>query len=116
MGLDANAPRDAGAGPEPTPPIARPSLPDPRRLFLYEPAWRIGLKAGSDREFCYMMAPGQDFYHRLLGGEVYLTNGEEKLCVACATRRGLFSYEPRTLRGSINRPIFDLEPPGAGLA
>ena len=42
------------------------------RMFLAEPGWRIGVKTGSDREFCYMMAPGQDFYHRLLDGEVFL--------------------------------------------
>ena len=53
-------------------------------MFLAEPGWRIGVKAGSDREFCYMMTPGQDFYHRLLDGEIFLHRHEEKLCLACA--------------------------------
>ena len=74
-----------------------PTATDPRRLFLYENGWRIGLKSGSEREFCYMTAPGQNYYHRLLDGEIYLVRGDEKLCLACAERRGLLSYEPRTL-------------------
>lgn len=70
----------------------------PRRVFLHEPGWRIGHKVGSTREFCYMMAPGQDFYHRLLDGELYLYSNEERLCLACAERRGLLAHEPRGLR------------------
>src|SRR5262249_21663197 len=68
------------------------------RIFLREPGWRIGHKVGSVREFCYMMAPGQDYYHRLLDGEVYLYNAEERLCFACAERRGLLSREAKSLR------------------
>jgi len=88
---------------EPRPPLAQPHLPpqtvaDPRRLFLHEPGWQVALKLGSTREFCYMMAPGQDFYHRLLDGEVYLFHGDERLCLACAERRGLLAYEPKGLR------------------
>jgi hypothetical protein len=73
----------------------------PRRLYLAEPGWRIGVKHGSDREFCYMRAPGQDFYHRLLDGEVFLQRAEERLCLACATRRGLLVAGPKRLREAI---------------
>jgi hypothetical protein len=83
--------------------------PSPRRLFLHEGGWRIVLKVGSDREFCYMAAPGQDFYHRLLDGEIYLTRADEKLCLACAERRGILAYEPRSLREPASPP--DLGPP-----
>ena len=72
--------------------------PEPRRLFIHEPGWRVGLKIGSVRSFCYMMAPGQDYYHRLLDGEVYLYHGDERLCIACAERRGLLTHEARGLR------------------
>lgn len=72
--------------------------PGAHRLFLHEPGWRVALKVGSTREFCYAMAPGQDFYHRLLDGEVYLFTSEERLCLACAERRGLLSYQPKGLR------------------
>ncbi len=72
-------------------------VPAPRRMFLREPGWRVGHKLGSEREFCYMMAPGQDYYHRLLDGEVYVHHGDERLCLACAERRGLLAYQPRGL-------------------
>ena len=75
--------------------------PFPRRMFIFEPGWRVGVKAGSDREFCYMMAPGQDFYHRLLDGEVFLHRHAEKICLACASRRGLIAAEPKQLREAI---------------
>jgi hypothetical protein len=88
----------------PTHPIAQRPGSTPRRLFLYENGWRIALKAGSDREFCFMTAPGQDYYPRLLDGEIYLARGDEKLCLACAERRGLLSIEPRTLSELVRVP------------
>jgi hypothetical protein len=81
----------------------------PRRLFLFEGGWRVELKVGSEREFCYITAPGQDYYHRLLDGEIYLVRQDEKLCLACAERRGVLAYEPRTLRESPRPYIGDAE-------
>lgn len=72
-----------------------------RRMFIFEPGWRIGVKTGSTREHCYMMAPGQDYYHRLLDGEIFLVRDDERLCLRCASRRGLISFEPRQLRDVI---------------
>jgi hypothetical protein len=72
-----------------------PMLP---RLFLFEPGWRIARKSSSEREFCYQIAPGQDYYHRLLDGEIYLVKADEKICLPCAARRGLLSYDPKSLR------------------
>ncbi len=71
------------------------------RLFLREPGWRIGHKHGSDREFCHSIAPGQNYYHRLSDGEIFVYTGEEKLCIPCADRRGLLHFEPRTLRPAL---------------
>jgi hypothetical protein len=79
------------------------------RLYLAEPGWRIGVKAGNDREFCYMTAPGQDFYHRLLDGEIFLYRHDEKLCLACASRRGLLVGEPRRLREVVITPPTDAD-------
>ncbi len=97
---------------EPTPSSAPPLA---HRLFLHEPGWRVALKVGSDREFCYAMNPGQDFYHRLLEGEVYILNNEERLCLACAERRGMLSERPKGLREPQPIVIFeegDEEGPG----
>jgi hypothetical protein len=81
----------------------------PNRMFVFESGWRVGVKRGSTREFCHMTAPGQDFYHRLLDGEIFLTREAERLCFACASRRGLISYEPKRLRESIASVPADLE-------
>ena len=32
----------------------------------------------ASREFCYTIAPGEDYYHRLLDGEIYLFKADEK--------------------------------------
>lgn len=99
------------------PPEAETSSRVVTRLFVFEPGWRVSIKRGSEREFCYQMAPGQDYYHRLHDGEIYLHHVEERLCLACAIRRGLVSFEPRRLRNPIDPSlaessefsIFDLD-------
>jgi len=81
----------------------------PRRMFLFERGWRIGVKSGSHREYCYMMAPGQDFYHRLLDCEIFLYREDEKLCLDCAARRGLIALAPKRLRDVIVSISADME-------
>jgi hypothetical protein len=102
--FDFDEPRPAQGPDEPEP---EPVVP---RLFLREPGWRIGLKVGSDRTFCYMVAPGQDHYHRLMDGELFLHRGDERLCLPCAARRGLLAFAPKNLREPVI-PIeeFDIE-------
>jgi hypothetical protein len=80
--------------PAPPPPDQEPSA---ERLFIHELGWRVSIKRGSEREFCYMMAPGQDYYHRLLDGELVVQRDVERLCMACAARRGIISHEMRLL-------------------
>jgi hypothetical protein len=67
------------------------------RLFLREPGWRVALKVGSDRLFCYMTNPGEKHYHRIMDGEIHLIRDDEKICLPCAERRGLLSYKPKAL-------------------
>lgn len=104
--------------PEPRPHVPEPPAPDgpppSHRLFLHEPGWRVGLKAGSERLFCYMMAPGQDYYHRLQDGEIYLHHGDERICLACAGRRGLLSGEARGLRAPVLPLDLDADPTAPG--
>ncbi len=94
------------------PPFQAPDdeeLAPPRRMFLFERDWKIGVKSGSHREFCYMMAPGQDFYHRLLDGEIFLSRDDEKLCLDCAARRGLIALAPKRLREAVVPINADME-------
>lgn len=74
------------------------------RIFLREPGWEFGRKQGSTREFCHQMAPGEDSYHRLSDGELFLERDGERLCMPCAERRGMLGHEPRKLRDPI-RPV-----------
>ena len=76
------------------------------------------MKTGSHRELCHMMAPGQDFYHRLLDGEIFVHRDAEKLCLSCASRRGLIAFEPKQLRDVVVPVAADLEadPARRGLA
>ncbi len=80
-----------------------------RKMFIHERGWTVGMKTGSHRELCHMMAPGQEFYHRLGDGEVYVQQGTEKLCFACAYRRGLIAFEPRQLREAVVTFVDDVE-------
>jgi hypothetical protein len=73
----------------------------PRRMYLHEPGWGICIKTGSHREFCYTMAPGEDFYHRLRDGEVFLFRSDERLCLSCAARRGIIVSAPKRLRDKV---------------
>ncbi len=78
-------------------------------MFISESGWRVGVKTGSTRELCYMMAPGQDYYHRLLDGEVFLVRDAERLCLSCAARRGLINFEPKRLRDTLISVPADLD-------
>ena len=89
----------------------------PSRMFVHEPGWGIHIKRGSDRAFCYVMNPGENHYHRLVDGELFLQHGEERICLACASRRGIISFEPRRLRD--DAPVFlagSIAPEGLFLA
>lgn len=85
-------------------------VPDVPRLFLREMGWTFATKNGTEREYCYAMYPGQDFYHRLMDGELFLQGTEERLCVPCAARRGLIAFAPRVLR----EPVVGLDVEGGG--
>jgi hypothetical protein len=115
MNADSRSPLPKRPSQSPSNEGPRSSPPDfasagPRRLFLNEPGWRIGQKIGSEKTYCFMMTPGQDFYHRLLDGEIFVSNAEERICLACAERRGLLSFEPKTLRGPALAADLDVSP------
>jgi hypothetical protein len=92
-----------------SPPSSDDEIPTARRMFIFEPGWRVGVKTGSIRELCHMIAPGQDYYHRLLDGEIFLVRDGERLCFTCASRRGLIAFEPKQLRDSIVSVPVDVE-------
>ncbi len=75
--------------------ISQP-LPVPAELAIerrvYVPhfeGWSARIKTSWDKDYCYTKNPSEDYFHLLLCGEVYLENGEERLCLNCARRRGV---------------------------
>lgn len=47
------------------------------------------VKADWTREYCYDKRPNEDYFHLIVGGEIYLQRGHEKYCLECALKRGL---------------------------
>ena len=50
--------------------------------------WQAHLKQGWEKEYCYSKNPGEDYFHLLMNGEIYLQRGNEKYCLHCALRLG----------------------------
>ncbi len=90
--------KDKYSAASPTSGVAPGPAERPPRMYVHEAGWRISIKRGSAREFCHVMAPDQDYYHRLVDGEIYLHQADERICLSCAVRRGIIDQEPRRLR------------------
>ena len=78
---------------EPAAEVAGAEEAEDTRLYLpgWESGWRVRLKTTWDREYCFAENPGEEFYHLLMAGEVYVEYDEEQFCLACARRRGVIS-------------------------
>ena len=67
-------------------------VPDIEDYRLYVP-WpeRINVKLKTDvsNEFCFQQFNGQDYYHHLLTGELYVQFNDSKYCLTCALQKGL---------------------------
>ncbi len=63
------------------------------RLFLpgFEDGWSVAVKTTWDRDYCFAKNPGEDFYHLLMAGELYVEHDGGRYCLACAHRRGVIS-------------------------
>ena len=67
-----------------------PETDDDSRLYLpgWEDGWTVKLKTTWEREYCFAKNPGEEFYHLLMAGELYVQYDDEKFCLECARRRG----------------------------
>lgn len=69
-------------------------MAEDRRMYLPEhDRIRIAVMTGVEREYCFQKDPGQDFYHLIVPGEVYVARGDEKFCLNCALRRGIVIFD-----------------------
>lgn len=51
------------------------------------------VKSDWTREYCYDKRPNEDYFHLIVGGEIYLQRGHQKICLECAFRRGLVTRD-----------------------
>lgn len=61
---------------------------DLRQYLPYPKSWEAHIMDNRPREYCHFKAPGEDYFHLLLPGEVYLQYGHAKFCLNCARRFG----------------------------
>ncbi|MFH1303989.1 MAG: hypothetical protein ABIK07_23280 [Planctomycetota bacterium] len=54
---------------------------------------KVGVKTSPSREYCFSKFPGEDYYHLLMHGEVYVTNGHDMHCLECALRHGFLTRD-----------------------
>ena len=60
---------------------------DELRLYLpYPDGWTAYVKPDSSKEYCSFRNPGEEFFHLLVKGEIYLAFGDERYCLNCAQR------------------------------
>lgn len=70
---------------------SEPSVPLDRRLYLPTPdGWQVRVQSGP-REYCYYRNPGEDWFHLLIDGELFLQFGDEKVCLNCAVRHDILT-------------------------
>jgi len=55
--------------------------------------WGVEIKRDSDRIYCYSKNPGQDWFHLILNGEIYVTRQHERYCLNCALRMGFLTQD-----------------------
>lgn len=67
---------------------ANPASAD-RRLYIPDAHWLVRVMTGVERVYCFQQAPGEEYYHLIVPGEIYVQSGTEKLCLNCALRRGV---------------------------
>jgi hypothetical protein len=82
------------------------------RLYVPEhEGWSTGIQDDRSKEYCFAQKPGEDHYHLLVAGEIYLRRGSEKYCLNCALRHG-FATRDRTFWQRGPSSVADDEPAG----
>ncbi|MFQ5730997.1 MAG: Clp protease N-terminal domain-containing protein [Planctomycetaceae bacterium] len=66
---------------------------DSRLYVASQEGWRAKIKRGWDKAYCYSKAPGEDGFHLLLAGEIYVQRDDEKFCLNCARRHGILTAD-----------------------
>lgn len=92
-----------------------------REARLYVPdheGWEAAIKRDWTKEYCFSQNPGENYYHLLMSGEIYLQRAGEKYCLSCALRHGVITTDrtywqkgPSSVSDTPITFIVDEEPP-----
>ena len=65
------------------------------RLYVPENSedWDVKIKRDSERVYCYAKLPGEDWFHLILNGEIYVTRQHERYCLRCALRLNFLTHD-----------------------
>lgn len=64
------------------------------RLYATQPdGWTATVKRTAEKEYCYFKSPGDEHYHLLMVGELYVEHNGEKSCLNCAIRHGALTHD-----------------------
>lgn len=61
---------------------------DSRLYVPHAESWTAHVKQSAEKEYCYIKSPGDEYFHLLMKGEIYLDHQGEKYCLNCAIRQG----------------------------
>jgi hypothetical protein len=78
-------------------------IPDTRLYVPDNAEWNVVIKRDSERSFCYAKHPGEDWFHLLLSGEIYLTRGHEQYCLRCALRMNFVTHDRLFWQNRVSR-------------
>ena len=64
------------------------------RLYLPKHSgWVAVIKQTWEQEHCYLKSPGEDWFHLLANGEIYVQRGSEKYCLTCALHLNILTRD-----------------------
>ncbi len=68
-------------------------IPDTRLYVPDNEDWDVLIKRDSERIYCYSKNPGEDYFHLILSGEIYVTRQHERYCLRCALRMNFLTQD-----------------------
>ena len=66
---------------------------DARLYVPYHEGWQAQVKKSGAKDYCYSTNPGEEFFHLIVTGEIYLQRQPEKYCLSCAMRQGIITTD-----------------------
>lgn len=79
--------------------------PHDLRVYQRDTTYVPQINLADTRMYCHAQQEGEEYYHRIALGEVYLNRDDENFCLNCGFRRGLISLERPTLEHAAFKTI-----------